>query len=512
MQKYLIPAAALILLAGAALAQQAGTPPANAPARAPIPAQQTYEKTCQGCHGTDLAGGRGPSLFSETLLNENSDAQLHDIIVNGTQNGMPSFKGQLDDATIYSVLAYLRIRSGTMSQLPAFVPDPQNVTLKTQKQTVKLEVVASGIDTPWGETFLPYGRMLVTERSGHIRIIDKSGHLLPDPVKNTPTPWVRQDGGFFDIAISPDYKRDGWIYLSYSEVMPGYTGALPPANAARPAAGAPPIPNPPSMTRIVRAHLNARDEWVDQQDIFKADNSFYTTTVIHYGSRFLFDGKGHLFFSLGERGDQTNAQRLDTPLGKIHRVNLDGSIPADNPFVGTPGAVKSIWTYGHRNPEGLSFNPVTGDLWESEHGPTGGDEINIIQKGHNYGWGVVSMGLQPGIDHQHEPGMDDPVRYFTPSIGPSGITFLKGNKYPGWKNNLFLSALVGMRLYRFETSGQTVSHDEVIWDQFGRTRDVIEGPDGLLYVLIQNPTGRGTNVGMAAATPGAVVRLVPQGN
>jgi glucose/arabinose dehydrogenase len=174
--------------------------------------------------------------------------------------------------------------------------------------------------------------------------------------------------------------------------------------------------------------------------------------------------------------------------------------------------VKSIWTYGHRNPEGLSFNPVTGDLWESEHGPTGGDEINIIQKGHNYGWGVVSMGLQPGIDHQHEPGMDDPVRYFTPSIGPSGITFLKGNKYPGWKNNLFLSALVGMRLYRFETSGQTVSHDEVIWDQFGRTRDVIEGPDGLLYVLIQNPTGRGTNVGMAAATPGAVVRLVPQGN
>ena len=151
------------------------------------------------------------------------------------------------------------------------------------------------------------------------------------------------------------------------------------------------------MTRIVRGHINARGEWVDQQDIFKAPDALYTPSVIHYGSRFLFDGKGHLFFTMGERGDMTNAQRLDTPLGKIHRVNDDGSIPADNPFVHTAGAIPSIWSYGHRNPEGLSYDPATGILWESEHGPTGGDEINIIEKGHNYGWGVVSMGLQPGI-------------------------------------------------------------------------------------------------------------------
>ena len=197
------------------------------------------------------------------------------------------------------------------------------------------------------------------------------------------------------------------------------------------------------MTRIVRGRINAENEWVDQQDIFKAPDAIYTPSVIHYGSRFLFDGKGHLFFTLGDRGDMTNAQRLDSPLGKIHRVNEDGTAPADNPFVHTPGAIPSIWTYGHRNSEGLSYDPVTGILWESEHGPTGGDEINIIEKGHNYGWGVVSMGLQPGISSQHQAGMDDPITYYSPAIGPSGITFNTGNHYTGWKNNLFLAALIG---------------------------------------------------------------------
>ena len=186
------------------------------------------------------------------------------------------------------------------------------------------------------------------------------------------------------------------------------------------------------MTRIVRGHINANSEWIGQQDVFKAPAILYTPSVIHYGSRFLFDHKGHVFFSLGDRGDMTTAQRLDSPLGKIHRINVDGSIPADNPFVHTPGALASIWSYGHRNPEGLSFHPSTGFLWESEHGPTGGDEINVIEKGHNYGWGAVSMGLQPGITRQHQEGMDDPIIYYSPSIGPSGITFNTGSRYSGW--------------------------------------------------------------------------------
>jgi aldose sugar dehydrogenase len=325
-------------------------------------------------------------------------------------------------------------------------------------------------------------------------------------VKGTPVPWVRQDGGFFDIAVDPEDKnRSPWIYLAYSEVLTGYKGALPPPGPLKDGARL-----PPSMTRIVRAHLNANGEWVDQQDIFKAPDRFYTPSVIHYGSRFLFDHKGHLFFTIGERGDMTNAQRLDTPLGKIHRVNDDGSNPTDNPFVHTPGAVPSIWSYGHRNSEGLSLDPATGILWESEHGPTGGDEINIIEKGHNYGWGVVSMGLQPGITRQHQKGMDDPITYYSPAIGPSGITFNTGGRYSAWKDNLFLTALVGQKLFRYEIVGRKITHQEILWDQYGRTRDVIMGPNGLLYVLLQNATG--APMSTDAATPGMVVRLVPVNN
>jgi glucose/arabinose dehydrogenase len=205
----------------------------------------------------------------------------------------------------------------------------------------------------------------------------------------------------------------------------------------------------------------------------------------------------------------TNAQKLSTPLGKIHRINDDGSVPADNPFIATPGAIPTIWSYGHRNPEGFAVDPATGLMWESEHGPTGGDEINIIEKGHNYGWGVVSMGLQPGITHQHEPGMDDPVTYYSPAIAPSGIAFDKGRRYPGWKGNLFLAALVGQKLIRYEIKGRKIASEETIFQQFGRTRAVIAGPDGLLYILVMNPTGRNTGVDLSAAVSGMVIRLVP---
>ena len=505
------PLAVLLILAVPVLAQQAAAPlgPLGVPVGATgglNDAPDIFAKNCAGCHGNDLTGGRGPSLFAQGLLSETSDGQLRHTILTGVAGSdMPSFQGKLDDAQIGRLLAFFRIHGGELASHPAFVPDPTNKVIKSQKQTFKIEVVASGIDTPWGEAFLPDGRILVTERTGHIRIVDANGKLEADPVKNTPTAWVRQDGGFFDIAVNPADKTNPWIYLSFSEVRPGYTGALPPPGPLKPGAGL-----PPSMTRIVRGHINANGEWVDQQDIFKPQPALYTPSVIHYGSRFLFDGKGHLFYTLGERGDMTNAQRLSTPLGKIHRVNIDGSIPADNPFVKTPGAIPSIWSYGHRNPEGLSYDPRTGILWESEHGPTGGDEINIIEKGHNYGWGVVSMGLQPGIDHQHQAGMDDPITYYSPSIGPSGIVFNTGNKYPGWKNNLFLAALVGQKLFRYEISGRKITHQEILWDQYGRTRDVIMGPDGLLYIILQNSTG--ATMSTAAASPGMVVRLVPVRN
>jgi glucose/arabinose dehydrogenase len=418
---------------------------------------------------------------------------------------MKPFRGQLSDDEAWQIIAYVRAQSVTMKPRPVFVPDPANQVVRSEKQTFRIEVVANGLDTPWGLAFLPDGRLLLTERSGNLRIVARDG-TLSAPVTGLPRPFVQQDGGYLDVAVHPDYARNGWIYLGYTELAPG---------ATMPEHPAPRVPGvrpggPPSMTVLIRGRLNARNEWVDTQAIYRAPAAVYTTSVIHYGTRFLFDGRGHLFFTLGERGEMSNAQRLDTPLGKIHRINDDGSIPADNPFVKTPGAIASIWSLGHRNPQGLSFDPRSGLLWESEHGPTGGDEINIIEKGRNYGWGVATMGVQPGITERIAQGMEQPILYYTPAIAPSGITFYTGDRYPAWKNNLFVSGLIGQSLRRLEISGRRVVSQEVLFEQYGRVRTVATGPDGLLYLLLQDPTGPGTNLGLAAATPGRVVRLVPQ--
>jgi glucose/arabinose dehydrogenase len=478
-----------------------------------------FATTCAPCHGTDLAGGRAPTLFSERLLASNDDDSLAAKIRDGVPNtAMVPFKGTLDEQQIWQLVAYIRTTAANLKDKPVFVPDPNNQVIKSERQTFRIEVVAPGLETPWGLAFLPDGRLLVTERPGRLRIIEK-GKLVPDPVQGTPKVWERQDSGMLDVAIHPQYAKTGWIYLAYTEVVPGYVAPppAPPAEPADPAAatggrgrgrGGP--PSPPSMTVFVRGKIDKSNRWVEEQLIYRAPSDLYTPSGSHYGTRFLFDKAGHVFYSLGERGDMTNAQDLSKPLGKIHRVNDDGSIPKDNPFVNTPNALPSIWTYGHRNPQGLAWDS-TGLLWESEHGPTGGDEINIIEKGKNYGWGVISMGVQNGITERSHEGMEQPIVYYTPTIAPSGIGFYTGSKYPAWKNNLFVAALAGQQLRRLEISGRKVIHQEVVFEQFGRVRAVTTGPDGLLYVLLQNPTGSGTGLGLAASTPGMVIRLVPAG-
>ncbi len=476
-----------------------------------------FATTCAPCHGTDLAGGRAPSLFSERLLASNDDDALAAKIRDGVPNtAMQPFKGTLDEQQIWQLVAYIRTQAGNLKDKPVFVPDPNNQIIKCERQTFRIEVVTPGLETPWGLAFLPDGRLLVTERPGRLRIIDK-GKLVPDPVQGTPKVWERQDSGMLDVAIHPQYAKNGWIYLAYTEVVPGYVAPPPAAPPADPEAatgargrgrGGP--PSPPSMTVFVRGKIDKHNRWVEEQVIYRAPRDLYTPSGAHYGTRFLFDKAGHLFYSLGERGDMTNAQDLSKPLGKIHRVNDDGTIPPDNPFVNTPNALPSIWTYGHRNPEGLAWDSV-GLMWESEHGPTGGDEINIIEKGKNYGWGVISMGLQNGITERSHEGMEQPIVYYTPTIAPSGIGFYFGSKYPAWKNNLFVTALAGQQLRRLEISERKVIHQEVVFEQFGRVRAVTTGPDGLLYVLLQNPTGSGTGVGLSASTPGMVIRLVPAG-
>ena len=478
-----------------------------------------FASTCAPCHGTDLAGGRAPTLFSERLLASNDDDALVAKIRDGVPNtAMVPFKGTLDDQQIWQLVAYIRTQAASLKDKPVFVPDPNNQIIKSERQTFRIEVVAPGLETPWGLAFLPDGRLLVTERPGRLRVIEKEGDkgkLVPDPVQGTPKVWERQDSGMLDVAIHPQYEKNGWIYLAYTDVVPGYVAPAPAAAPADPPVataargrgrGGP--PSPPSMTVLVRGKIDKNNRWVEEQVIYRAPTDLYTPSGSHYGTRFLFDKAGHLFYSLGERGDMTNAQDLSKPLGKIHRVNDDGSIPKDNPFANTPNALPSIWTYGHRNPQGLAWDSA-GALWESEHGPNGGDEINIIEKGKNYGWGVISMGLQNGITERSHEGMEQPIVYYTPTIAPSGIAFYGGSKYPAWKDNLFVAALAGQQLRRLETSGRKVVHQEIVFEQFGRVRAVTTGPDGLLYVLLQNPTGSGTGVGLSASTPGMVIRLVP---
>ena len=505
-----------LVLAVSRPSAQVGTPAGQGGGRgAANPAAALYTEHCAGCHGTDLAGGRAPSLFNEQWLATMTDARLTASIRSGVSNTeMAAFGSLLSDDQVWQLVQHIRLQSGVLRTRPAFVADPSGAVLKTQQATVRLEVVADGLNTPWGLAFLPDGRILVTERTvsgGTLRIIDQG--VLSAPVAGTPRVHVQQDAGMFDVEVHPRYAENGWIYLSYAELLPGYTPPAPPASSAgdTPAVGRGGRGGvAPSMTAIVRGRINARNEWVDQQVIFRAPASLYTPDGTHFGSRFIFDRQGHLFYSIGERGVMQHAQDLSNPIGKIHRVNDDGAVPKDNPFVSTPNAVPTIWSYGHRNPQGLSWDPRSGRLWESEHGPNAGDEINIIERGRNYGWGVATRGRQPGITKVSEPGMVDPIVYYIPTFAPSGISFYSGDRYPGWKNtSLFVGGLAGQALRRLQIDGDTVTSQEVIFGQFGRVRDVVQGPDGYLYLALQHATGAGTSYGLVAPSPGLIVRMVP---
>jgi glucose/arabinose dehydrogenase/mono/diheme cytochrome c family protein len=484
-------------------AQAAGPVELRIPARkqqAPVPAllqsraNEIYNTTCAACHGTSAQPGPSArALLSNDFLGSHSDAQIVQVLTDGLA-GTPNhrFNTLFFPDEIAQMPALLRIRGGIVNRRVGPAADINGKSFQSQKVNFKAEVLAKGFDQPWGMAFLPDGRLIFTERAGRIRFLNKDGSVS-EPVKGTPSVFVRQDGGMLDIALHPDFAKNGWIYLSYTTVQPGYQ--------VQPGDDQAPNMAPLTMTYVVRGKINANNEWVNQQTLFNPPADSFRVAADHYGSRFLFDGKGHFFWSMGERHDMQMSQNLASPLGKIHRLNDDGSIPKDNPFVNTPGALPSIWTYGHRNPEGLSFDPATGIFWETEHGPTGGDEVNIIEPGKDYGWGVATMGIEPGIGRLHATGMTDPITFFNPSIGPAGITFYTGNKFPAWKGNLFITGMTGERLIRMEIKDRQIASQETVIQNYGRVRDVKMGPDGLLYLLFQNMNGDPKG--------GSIVRLVP---
>jgi glucose/arabinose dehydrogenase len=326
-------------------------------------AQWPYDKNtfelaqqyCTSCHGQGMTGGRAPSLLSSEWIRSHDAHDIEHVIQSGIpKNGMPSFSKTLSAEQISSLANFIAsIQRFASIQAQKAVASLDHKVFDSELEKFSVEVLASNLDVPWSFAFLPDGRILVTERPGNLRLIDHG--KVSDPIVGTPTVWARQDGGLLSMALHPDYAHNGWIYLSFAE------------QGSEPAT---------SMTRIVRGRIR-NGHWVDQQDVWVAKDSEYFESNIHFGSRLLFVG-GKLFFSIGDRGHRDQAQQLATPFGKVFRVNADGTIPADNPFAHRSDALASVWTYGHRNPQGLGVDPRTGVLWESEHGPKGGDELNAL--------------------------------------------------------------------------------------------------------------------------------------
>jgi glucose/arabinose dehydrogenase len=340
---------------------------------------------------------------------------------------------------------------------------------KSDTDTIKLKVetFVDGLNMPWAMTFLPNGDVLVTERPGKLRIV-KQGKLNPKEILGIPKVHYRGQGGLLDIALHPNYKENGWIYISYSSPkQENETGDAGSANTA-----------------LMRARLKDNN-LVDIQHLYKALPNVRAN--VHYGGKIVFDKKGYVFLSLGERGQQTNAQNLSKAQGKVVRLHDDGKIPQDNPFVKTKDALPEIWSYGHRNPQGMIIHPTTGVIWAHEHGPQGGDELNIVEKGKNYGWPLITYGI--GYDNSvisdktASPGLEQPVMHWTPSIAPCGMTVVTSDKFKGWEGDLLVGSLKFTQLQRLKIKENKVIKKEVVLDKLGRVRDVRQGPDGLIYVV-----------------------------
>jgi len=339
--------------------------------------------------------------------------------------------------------------------------------LRSAKASLRLVTLSHGLVQPWSMAFLPDGRMLITERPGRLRVF-ANGRLEPTPLAGVPKVAATGQGGLLDVCLHPNFARNRVLYLSYSAEGAG-------GNA----------------TTVARAELG--------------DGGLQGVAVIfealpraagglHFGSRIVFDRAGQMYVSTGERYNRPRAQSLADPAGKIVRLNDDGSVPPDNPFVGRAGVRPEIFSFGHRNPQGLAMHPVTGRIWEVEHGPRGGDELNLLKAGANYGWPLATHGIDYNgsiiSPNKSLPGMEDPLRVWTPSISPCGLCFYTGTAFPGWKGSLFTGGLSAYALFRIELDGERyVDEERLIEGRLPYIRDVRQGPDGLIYLVTHSDDG-----------------------
>ncbi len=429
-----------------------------------------YQQNCAQCHGADLTGGNATSLIDGIWQFGAEDGYVFRNIKFGIAHlGMPSYEKVLKDTEIREIMKYIR---ESEKKIGAVKP-PIAKKLETLDYDVNVEIFAEGLEVPWAIDFIDANTALITERPGRLRVV-KNGKLQKEPVKNIPKVLNEGQGGLLDVAIDPDYANNGWIYLAYSHVLEDITEGK----------------RPPAMTRLERGKIK-NNSWTDSKIIFEAPHETYRTTRHHYGCRIVFDPEGYLFFSIGERGAAEQAQDFTRPNGKVHRIYKDGSIPESNPFMNEETAMKSLYSLGNRNIQGMAIHPETGELWVTEHGPMGGDELNLIKAGKNYGWPVITYGLNYNgtviTELTHKAGLEQPILYWKPSTAVCGLDYYTGDLFKKWKNKLMVGALKYEEVRLLDIEGERVMHQEIIVKGQGRVRDVSTGPDGAIYVVLNKP-------------------------
>jgi len=421
---------------------------------------ENYQNYCSSCHGEKMDAFVDRDWKHGKKLSD----MVKGITSGYTDDGMPAFEKTFSKKEIEELAAYI-IEGIKNRATYDFDAAPKSNIFKSDKLTVKLDTIATGLDVPWGIAFLPEGGLIVTERGGKLYRVQNRKNT---EIKGVPDVMAQGQGGLMDIILHPDFENNKLIYLSYSKPK----GKL-------------------ATTAVMQARLDG-NTLADQKIIFEALP--YSSTRHHYGSRLVFDKNNYLFISVGERGNEReNPQSLENSLGKIHRINADGSIPTDNPFKDKEGKPTSLYTYGNRNPQGMAINPATGELWETEHGPRGGDEINIMIPGTNYGWPVTSYGINYNgttiTDKTTAPGIQEPLLYWLPSIAPSGTAFVTGNRYKPWKGALLVGSLRFKYLNLCYLDGHKITGQEKLLKNIGRLRDVRMSPDGYIYVAVEDDKG-----------------------
>ncbi|MFK8056010.1 MAG: PQQ-dependent sugar dehydrogenase [Saprospiraceae bacterium] len=427
-------------------------------------AKVTYTTYCASCHGVQMQ-----AFVDRKWKNGSSAAELGTSIYNGFPDaGMPAWGQVLAEAEIDELVAYIQAGIVQVEKYGFADVAVMSDTVQTKSLTFTIETVVDGMEVPYSMAFLPGGDMLVTERGGEVFRVDPSGKTTE--LTGVPAVRAQVQGGMHNVLLHPDFANNQYVYLSYGALKKDGGKKL-------------------TTTKVSRYKLEGT-KLTEEMTILEALP--YSKLGYHFGSVMHFDAAGQLFITVGDRGERdVNPQDLSRYGGKIHRVNDDGSIPTDNPFVKNDTAITSIYSYGHRNPQGMDIHPTTGAIWEHEHGPRGGDEINISLPGKNYGWPVISYGLNyDGTTFTNlleKEGMEQPQHYWVPSIAPSGMTFVTSGKYGDWKGNLLVGSLRYKYLNLVRIEGERIVSEEPLMKNIGRLRFVTEGPDGFIYAGVESP-------------------------